>query len=32
MMVLRPEGLITSTMIERLRLRRKPMKAGGSPA
>ena len=33
MMVLRPEGLITSTMIERLRLRdRKPIKAGGSPA
>ena len=33
MMVLRPEGLITSTMIERLRVRRrKPIKAGGSPA
>jgi branched-chain amino acid transport system permease protein len=33
MMVFRPEGLITSTMIERLRLRRrKPIKAGGSPA
>ena len=33
MMVLRPEGLITSTMIERLRLRgRKVIKTGGSPA
>jgi branched-chain amino acid transport system permease protein len=33
MMALRPEGLITSTMIERLRLKRqKPVRAGGSPA
>ena len=32
MMVFRPEGLITSTMIERLRLRGRPsIKGGGSP-